>query len=280
METGQKIIQTNSKIIQNKYFVLSIQVSLSGLSFCVLNIDSNTIEFFKRHNFDKKITPPEILDKLIHSFNTESELQKSFKSIKIIYENELSALVPKPLFNKDCLADYLKFNSKILKTDYITYDPILANDSVNVYVPYVNINNYIYDRFGEFEFKHFSTILIEAILTIEKHSSSAKMYVNVCVSHFEIIIVENNLLKLYNTFEFSTKEDFIYYILFAAEQLQLNPEEFQLHLIGNINAEDELYKIAYKYIRNVKIHTPDYKYHSSAEIKSELLNEFIILNSF
>jgi len=280
METGQKIIQTNSKIIQNKYFVLSIQVSLSGLSFCILNIDSNTIEFFKRQNFDKKITPPEVLDRLIHSFNTESELQKSFKSIKIIYENELSALVPKPLFNKDCLADYLKFNSKILKTDYITYDPILANDSVNVYVPYVNINNYIYDRFGEFEFKHFSTILIDSILTIEKHSSFAKMYVNVCVSHFEIIIVENNLLKLYNTFEFSTKEDFIYYILFAAEQLQLNPEEFQLHLIGNIHAEDDLYKIAYKYIRNVKIHTPEYKYNSSTEIKSELLNEFIILNSF
>jgi len=280
METGQKIIQTNSKIIQNKYFVLSIQVSLSGLSFCILNTDSNTIEYFKRLTFDKKIAPPEVLDKLIHSFNTESELQQNFKSIKIIYENELSALVPKPLFNKDCLADYLKFNSKILKTDYITYDPVLTNDSVNVYVPYVNINNYIYDRFGEFEFKHFSTILIESILTIEKHSSSTKMYVNVCVSHFEIIIVENNLLKLYNTFEYSTKEDFIYYILFAAEQLQLNPEEFQLHLIGTVNTEDDLYKIAYKYIRNVKIHTPQYKYNSSAEIKSKLLNEFIILNSF
>lgn len=280
METGQKIIQANNNINHNKYFVLSIQVSLSGLSFCVLNTDSNTILFFKQLRFDKKFTPANTLDKLVHCFNTEEVLQQSFKSVKIIYENELSSLVPKPLFNKDYMADYLKFNSKILRTDYITYDAILANDSINVYVPYVNINNYIYDRFGAFEFKHFSTVLIESILTLEKHSSSTKMYANVCESHFEIIVVENNKLKLYNTFEYSTKEDFIYYILFTAEQLQLNPEEFQLLLIGDINTEDDLYKIAFNYVRNTEIYVPEFNFSSNEKIKSDLLNNFVILNSF
>ncbi len=280
METGQKIIQTNNKIDQNKCFILSIQVSLSGLSFCVLNTDSNIILFFKQLNFDKKLTPQDTLDKLINCFNTEEKLQQDFKSVKIIHENELSSLVPKAIFDKDCIADYLKFNTKILRTDYITYDAVLANDSINVYIPYVNINNYIYDRFGEFEFKHFSTILIETILASEKHSSSTKMYVNVCELHFEIIIVEKNKLKLYNTFEYNTKEDFIYYILFTAEQLQLNPEEFQLILIGHINTENDLYKIAYNYVRHIEIHTPKHKYNFSTENKSQLLNEFILLNSF
>ena len=279
METGQKIIQTNNNIDQNKYFALSIQVSLSGLSFCVLNTESNTISFFKHLKFDKKLTPQDALDKLIHCFNTEEDLQQAFNSVKIIHENELSSLVPKPLFNKECLADYLKFNSKILKTDYITYDTISTNDSVNVYVPYVNINNYIYDRFGEFEFKHFSTILIASILTLEKHSSTTKMYAHICDSHFEIIIVENNQLKLYNTFEYTTKEDFIYYILFTAEQLQLNPEEFQLNLTGHINIEDELYQIAFNYVRNVSIYKQECNYNFSAEIASELQNNFILLNS-
>jgi len=178
------------------------------------------------------------------------------------------------------MADYLKFNSKILRTDYITYDAILANDSINVYVPYVNINNYIYDRFGTFEFKHYSTILIETILALEKHSSSSKMYVNVCESHFEIIVVENNKLKLYNTFEYSSKEDFIYYILFTAEQLELNPEEFQLILIGDINTKDDLYKIAFNYVRNIKIHSPEFSFSPNEVIKSDLLKNFIILNSF
>ncbi|MCH7524537.1 MAG: DUF3822 family protein [Bacteroidetes bacterium] len=280
METGQKIIQANNKIDSSAYNVLSIQVSLSGLYFCVLNTESNTIVFFKHFKFDKKLTPQDVLDKLIHCFNTEEELRQSFKSVKIIYENELSALVPKPLFNEDCMADYLKFNTKILRSDYITFDTILANDSINVYVPYVNINNYIYDRFGTFGFKHFSTILIETILASEKHSSSTKMYANVCDYHFEIIVTENNQLKLYNTFEYTTKEDFIYYILFTAEQLQLNPEEFLLLLIGDINKDDDLYKIAYNYVRNTEIYIPEFSFSSNEDIKSDLLKNFIILNSF
>jgi len=280
METGQRIFQANNKINQNVNNTLSIQVSLSGLSFCILNTDTNTITFFKHIKFEKKLTPPDTLDKLIHCFNTEEALQQNFKFVKIIYENELSSIVPKPLFKKDYMADYLKFNSKILKTDYITYDAVLANDSINVYIPYVNINNYIYDRFGAFEFKHYSTILIETILALEKHSSSLKMYANVCESHFEIIIVENNKLKLYNTFEYISKEDFIYYILFTAEQLQLNPEEFQLILIGNINKADALYKMAYNYIRNVEIYIPKHEFNFNKESKSQLLNEFILLNSF
>lgn len=280
METGQKIIQSTNKINQKAFNVLSIQASLSGLSFCILNTNSNSISFYKHFKFKKNLTPPDVLDKLIHCFNTEKDLQQDFKSVKIIYKNELSTLVPKPLFNQDYLADYLKFNSKILKTDYITYDTILANDSINVYVPYVNINNYIYERFGAFEYKHFSTILIETILALEKHSTSTKMYLHICESHFEILVVKNNALKLYNTFEYITKEDFIYYILYTAEQLKLNPEEFTLLLIGNITSEDDLYKISFNYVRNTEIYTPHFSFSSNQEIKYNLLNNFIILNSF
>ena len=108
METGQKIIQANNKTEQNKCFILSIQVSLSGLSFCILNTDTNTITFFKHITFEKKLTPSDALDKLIHCFNTEEALQQDFKSVKIIYENELSSLVPKVIFDKDCIADYFR----------------------------------------------------------------------------------------------------------------------------------------------------------------------------
>ncbi len=280
METGQKIIQTNNNINQTEYNVLSIQVSLSGLSFCILNTLTNTFTFFKRIKFEKKLNPSDVLDQLVHHFNTEIPLQQTFKAVKVIHDNELSALVPKPLFNEEHLADYLKFNSKILRTDFITYDAILANDSVNVYVPYININNYLYERFGEFEFKHFSTIVIENVLALEKHSVLTKMFAHVCDDHFEIIILENNQLKLYNRFEYSTKEDFIYYILFTAEQLQLNPEEFPLILLGNVSKEDDLYNIAYKYVRNTSVFKTQKSKIIGEEIDSALAHNFILLNSF
>ena len=261
---------------------MSIQVSLNGLSFCILNQDTQSISFYKNFLFDKKETPSNILDKLVHQFNTESSLNQSFKSVKVIHENELSTLVPKSLFNEEQLADYLKFNAKILRSDFITYDEIIANESINVYVPYVNINNYLYESFGEFEFKHFSTIVIESVLNLEKNATDTKMYAHISDTHFEIIIVKNGQLQLYNTFEYTTKEDFIYYLLFTAEQLQLNPEEVQLVMFGNnITNDDELYKIAYTYVRNVTILSVKTNYTlATKDVHENCLSNFVITNSF
>ena len=257
---------------------LSIQISLSGLSFCILNKDSNTVNVLKEVFFDKKLNPLEILDKLKEQFKTESDLNNTFSKVFVIHDNDLSTLVPKPLFNEDFLADYLKFNSKILQSDFITYDSITINDSVNVYVPYININNFIYDQFGSFTFKHVSTILIEHLLLIEKDSNIPKVYVNISNNHFEMIVINKTKLLLYNTFDYSTKEDFIYYILFTAEQLELDPETLSLVFIGDIDSKDELYIIAYKYIRFVFLgnREDNYKYNSNAQPQSNHSNFALI----
>jgi Protein of unknown function (DUF3822) len=243
---------TNSIYNIQPHNELSIQISLSGLSFCILHKETKSISYLNDFNFGKKLNPHEVLDKLKHIFNTETKLQSTFDSVNVIHANEVATLVPKPLFDEDVLADYLKFNAKILKSDFIAYDTIDINDSVNVYVPYANINNFIYDLFGEFNYRHISTILIEQLLMIEKNAIKLKMYVHVDFKNFEVIVIEKGKLILYNTFEYNTEEDFIYYILFTAEQLKLNPETLHLILIGNINKDDALYNMAYKYIRHIE----------------------------
>ena len=251
-ETGQKHMAiTNNSSNKLNNLELSIQLSLSGLSFCILNKDSNTIIEVKELRSEKRLNPFEVLDELKVLFENESTLNNSFTNVTIVHNNDLSTLVPEALFNKNHVADYLKFNSKILKSDFIAYDSILENSSVNVYVPYININNYIYDKFGTFIFKHISSVLIESILRIEKASTTPKVYIHVSLNHFEIIIIKEGKLELYNTFVYNSKEDFIYYILFTAEQLNLNPETLNLVFIGDITEDDEIYNIAYKYIRNI-----------------------------
>jgi hypothetical protein len=282
METGLRfMVPTTNNISETSNLKLSIQVSLSGLSFCVLNIETQTIEYLKVNSFDKKLNPKEVMFKIQSYFESEKPLQQKFSTLVVIHKNELSTIVPLALFNEDNLADYLKFNNKILSTDFITFDTININDSANVYIPFVNINNFLYERFGEFTFKHFSTILVEQILNAEKNSEKPKMYVNISDENFEITVVEKGKLKLYNSFEFKTKEDFIYYILFTAEQLKLNPETFELIFTGNIDSKDELYSIAYKYVRFVFFskRIESYKYSDQAQPENNH-SQFVILNSF
>ncbi|XCF04884.1 DUF3822 family protein [Tamlana crocina] len=275
------MVPTNKNTTQNNILELSIQISLSGLSFCILNRNIQTVTFLKTVSFGKQLIPFEALDQLKHFFDTESALQHDFNEVRVIHDNNLSTLVPKSLFNEEHLADYLKFNSKILKSDFITFDSIEINRSENVYVPYININNYIYDKFGDFTFKHVSTVLVEEILKTEKNLDTTKAYVNVSSDHFEILIVKNGKLLLYNSFAYRTKEDFIYYILFCLEQLQLSPETTNLIFLGDIDANDDLYVIAYKYIRLVFLgkREDNYKYDFNAQPVNAHSN-YTIIKSF
>lgn len=281
METGQKrMAQTTNTNNKPTILELSIQISLSGLSFCVLSIENRTIIALKSFDFEKKGNPFEVLDRLKQLFNTETDLKHTFNAVKIIHENDLSTLVPKSVFKEDCLADYLKFNSKILKSDFIAYDTIAINNSVNVYVPYVNINNFIYEKFGAFTYKHSSTILIESILRDEEKSEIPKIYTHISGDHFEMIIVENSKLILYNTFEYSTKEDFIYFVLFTAEQLKIDTETCHLIFLGDAIANnDALYKMAYKYIRHVSFGNRNDDYTYQEQPKTEYSN-FTLIKSF
>ncbi|GAA4231366.1 DUF3822 family protein [Postechiella marina] len=270
--------QTKIKDVNN-YTELSIQISLSGLSFCILQKETNTISYLNHFSFNKKLNPFALLDQLKQLFNTEEALQKQFDAVYIIHVNELATLVPKALFNEDNIADYLKFNSKILKSDYITYDDIKLNESVNVYVPYVNINNFIYEKFGAFTFKHFSTILIEQILLLEKNNTSTKIYAHVSSNHFELVITKDGKLLLYNSFEYNSEEDFIYYLLFTAEQLHLNPEQVELVFLGDITKDDAIYNITYKYIRHIHFgnRNDNYKYTKTPNTNH---SNFTLIKSF
>ena len=40
-----------------------------------------------------------------------------------------------------------------------------------------------------------------------------KMFVHINTGHFEIIVVQNQKLLLFNSFDYNTPEDFFYYIL-------------------------------------------------------------------
>ncbi len=180
---------------------LSIQINLNGLSFCILNRTTNTIEFLKTIPFEQKLTPIDVLNELKAELSSNTVFSGDFNSVIVIHQNELATLVPKNLYDAEHKVDYLKFNSKILRNDFITEDEIAINNSVNVYVPYVNINNYIFETFGEFVYKHSSSILIDSILQDSKTSEDPIVYINVNTDTIELIVVENNKLQLFNVFE-------------------------------------------------------------------------------
>ena len=245
-------LTTNKDLIFPEQSHLSIQFSLDGFSFCVLNKEKNT--FFALQDFDFKEynnTPERLLENIKTVFKEATLLDRNYNSVNVCHISELSSLVPKAVFDENKLREYARFNNKIFAFDYLVHDEIKGQDIMNVFIPYVNINNFLLDHYGGFEYKHYSSVLLENLMVVYKNSLVPHMFAHINSNHFELIVLADNKLQLYNTFNFSTKEDFMYYVLFTAEQLKLDPEKFELVLLGNVEKEDELYTIAYKFVRNV-----------------------------
>lgn len=261
---------------------LSIQLGLDGLSFCTIDKKDNKVRSLEHHSFaDGSPTPEKHLSNVRSLFEKEEALQRRYGSVNISHDNQLATLVPKPLFDEAHLKDYIRYSSKTYDNDYIVFDEIENHDMINVYIPFVNVNNFFLERFGSFEYKHASTILISSLLNTYKFSEHPHMFAHIGEHSFDLLVIAGNRLLLHNSFTYQTKEDFLYYLLFTAEQLELNPETLELVLSGNIRKAGPLYEIAYTYIRNVNLLENRSKMEFSDSIDEDSKRRhFTLLNQF
>lgn len=223
-----------------------------GLSFLITNSESKKEVFFTEKNLNYSTTPEEVLLEIESIISENEELQNDFQEVTLVYSNPVYSLVPLVLYDETKSSEYLKFNSKILANDYIANDVLETEELVVVYVPFININNFFFDRYGSFSYYHGITVLLKTILEAEKHSIGPKVFLHFQKGSFDCIILKNGKLELGNSFQYKTPEDFIYYTLFCLEQLKLNPETVKVNLLGDVKVDDDYYKIAFKFIRNVQ----------------------------
>ncbi len=266
----------NDTINTNKS--LSVQISLTGLSFLATSSDNREVLFFSEEKFDNTTTPEEILTVIDSVINSNEGLQHSFNQVTLLYATNLYTLVPVSLFDEKKASEYLKFNSKILANDFISHDTLKNHDLVVVYVPYININNYFFEKYGSFQYYHTNSILIRTIMNAEKFSNEAKVYLHVQTESFDCLIVKEGKLILCNTYSYRTPEDFIYYLLFCMEQLKLNPESTEVVLSGDIKKKSEIYTIVYKYVRHVSFTSEKFSKLSFSE-NTEPHQHFVLKNS-
>ncbi|MFN3640876.1 MAG: DUF3822 family protein, partial [Flavobacterium sp.] len=177
---------TNKSITEKKFKRLSIQVSLDGLSFCASDTVNKDILEIKQVSFSDYPKNFSIENSLWKSFMEFDALTAQYDDIVVLHENSLNSFVPEALFDENYKGSYLQYNTKVFETDFFTFDQLKTHEMINVYVPYVNINNYLIDQFGSFEYKHFGSILVEGLLKKSSKSISSVMYVHVAATHFEI----------------------------------------------------------------------------------------------
>ena len=159
--------------------------------------------------------------------------------------------MPNALFNKDELATYHQYNFTPNEADNYYFDKFLNLSANNIYaVPDFIIS--CFDNVKNKHFLHFSTPLIAAALLHAKNTNALSLIdVHVLPNSFQIIIIKNQQLALYNSFDYQTSEDFIYYLLFVLEQQKIDNKKVHIRLLGEVEKNSTIYTLLNTYINEV-----------------------------
>ena len=273
MVIGQKTIQKINNTVNYNSPSLVIHINENWVVFCFFNdtklIDLNKINFLQ----EKKST---FILKTIKKYLKSFSKKNAPKKAKLIYYNKSSALVPHDLFDKKNSLNYLKYNTRIQINDLPADDLILENQINNVYIPFTDINNYIFEKFKAFDFYHYSSVLLDKLSSELTDNFSQKVFLNVNNKFIDILYFKNKQLIFFNSFDYKSKEDILYYLLFTFSELSLNPETSHLICCGLVGLESELYGLLYNYIRNIEL----LEFEEIQGIDSNILKSNILLSNF
>ena len=253
METGQKFmtqLKTNKTGRQdNKSW--SVQVSLTGLSF--LASGQATKEIYVTEKFSVATTAQGLTQYLDQFWGRQREALDipTDAKIRLLHQSSWYTVVPKDLFDPARGLDYLKFNTRLLDNDLVAYDHIEGLDLVVVYLPFTNVNNWFFERFGSFTFEHTASVLLRHLMGHNSQTKDPQALVHINHGQFDLIIWHGKRLLVCNTYSFQNPEDVLYYVLFAFEQFDLDPQQVFLYLAGAAQSHKELHALLYKYVRHV-----------------------------
>lgn len=234
----------------------------------IIMISSKELKLLLRNSIDSKI-----IDQNYSFYAEEIEIDKILSELKnklkefnllnvvkvtLVLNNKLSVLVPNDFFQEDNCLDYLKFNSRLIKNDTASSDYIEELKTHNVYIAYGNITNYLIEKFGSFEYFHYSTVLLKKIYIELSTNKKIIIYVNINKSYLNIIVFKGRELNYSNTFDYKSKEDILYFVLFVIEQNKLVNNKTKIKLIGEEKIINQHYAYLLKFIKNIEIKNSGY----------------------
>jgi hypothetical protein len=231
-------------------YYLSLQLGKRNLSLTVFNPGNKKYVVFDSFAFsdiklNESITP--VLD---HILNEKKWLGNRFQKVFFLIDHQFNTLVPPPLFLEDKADAYIKFNHPVEKEQSTFFNKLNNAHIISVF----SISKLINDQLGKIwpniHLYHCSSVIIESLSINYKNKISANnLFLNVRDEGFDLVYFKDKKLHFYNMFRYHTKEDFIYFVLSAMEELQLNPEEVELVISGNIDKSSILYEMIFRYIR-------------------------------
>ena len=234
---------------QSSQYRMAIQFSLGGLSYALLDADTQTLVALESYQSDLLSGSDDLFRTLERTLEDKGLNDKAFRSVTCLFDNRYCTLVPEPLFDETQQAKYLDFSFQIPEGYAIAAERIEKCACHNVFAYPKALHDKATAKWKDVQFKHTSSIHVSQMI-----GNGNEDFVSILVRNrdFDMAIKKNGKLLYFNNFKFNTKEDFAYFLLFAMEQNGIAGDEALVLFSGLIRPASEIVDLCGRYVKDLR----------------------------
>jgi hypothetical protein len=107
--------------------------------------------------------------------------------------------------------------------------------------------------FANARFYHVHTGLMLAARNLSAPNSGPRIYLHIHDQHITLLAFENRQLMQYIEQAIQDEQDLAYFLMLMFNQMEYNPEQVPVYLMGEIERDSRYYNAVYRFVRNVHL---------------------------
>lgn len=223
--------------------VLSLRLGNHHLGYSITSPDGDIL--YSLAYYRTEHTDTQALEELME---LTPALNDSFYSVQVAWDFTGNALLSSADHQPEESGTMLKALYGTGVQDAVITENIPDWQLFNVYAVPAGLLQKVQQRYPAAQSRHQFSLAIKQVIAATENGN---MYVDFRPDDFTVVLVKSSRLLLAQTFDYSTPEDVVYYLLKCCAQLGLSQQELQLQLSGLIDADSALYKELYQYFLNL-----------------------------
>ena len=241
-----KLIAPDFDFKQSSKLRACLEISATDMITALFSVQ-NELVYLQHYTYKSTEKINEVFEHLIQ---TEAFFSQMYLNVYVGVLNPFYTIVPTALYHNENKEQWLKFNHSITDEIVVLSDDVYSSDSKCIYAINKKLKQLIDQTFPNNHIKHKTTYVTESLSTIaSKRYKSCLVHIN--ADNFDVALYDKKMI-FFNTFEYQSSEDFLYFILASLEQNNFAVDETEITLAGEIETQSALYDTLKEYFPKIK----------------------------
>jgi len=238
-------------------YELSVQISPYEVSFCILDTLRN--KFVMLRSYEPGNDEPYHVSQIEAIISMDDFLTRRFRKRNIIAFSPKATLIPALLFDESKKTEYFIYNHPLYDSEEILSNKVDNQGLFIVFSLPGEYMNVIKSSFPGAEILHHTFPLICSINRNRKPAITDNIQVHIENGYLNIIVSDQNGLRLCNTFNYKTITDIQYFVMYVLRRMNISQDEIII-FSGRAQRKEDIVRGFSGYFKNIRFALPTGNY--------------------